>query len=51
MEVPEAVSQGETFEEAQENVKEAIQLGLESKREIAERRAKEFGGRIAELSL
>ena len=42
LELPEAVSQGETLEEARENIREAVGLLLEVRREEAE---KEFGGR------
>ncbi len=45
-EVPGAVTQGQTLEEARENLKEAIQLVLETRRELAaEELAQE--GRIA----
>ncbi len=36
-ELPGAISQGETIEEARENLKEAIQLILEANRELAMR--------------
>jgi predicted RNase H-like HicB family nuclease len=36
-ELPGAISQGETLEEARENLKEAIQLVLEANRELATR--------------
>lgn len=42
LEVPEAVTQGETIEEARENLKDAIQLILEVRREDGE---KELEGR------
>lgn len=42
LEVPEAITQGETIEEARENLKDAIQLVLEVRREDAE---KELEGR------
>ena len=42
LEVPEAITQGETIEEARENLKDAIQLLLEVRREDAE---KELEGR------
>ncbi len=42
LEVPEAITQGETMEEARENLKDAIQLVLEVRREDAE---KELEGR------
>ncbi len=37
MEMPEAITQGETIEEARENLKDAIQLLLEVRREDAEK--------------
>lgn len=37
-ELPGANTQGETLEEARENLKEAVQLVLEANRELAERR-------------
>lgn len=37
VEIPEARTQGETLDEARENIKEAIQLVIEAKRELAER--------------
>lgn len=37
MEIPEAFTQGETLEEARENVRDAIELMLEERREEAER--------------
>jgi excisionase family DNA binding protein len=37
MEVPEAITQGETLEEARENIRDAIELILEDRREEAER--------------
>ena len=40
--MPEAITQGETLEEARENLKDAIQLLLEVRREDAE---KELEGR------
>lgn len=36
-ELPGAISQGETMDEARENLKEAIQLILEANRELAKR--------------
>jgi predicted RNase H-like HicB family nuclease len=42
LEVPEAITQGETIEEARGNLKDAIQLLLEVRREDAE---KELEGR------
>jgi predicted RNase H-like HicB family nuclease len=36
-ELPGAISQGETIEEARENLREAIQLVLEANRELAKR--------------
>lgn len=42
LEMPEAITQGETLEEARENLKDAIQLLLEVRREDAE---KELEGR------
>lgn len=42
LEVPEAITQGETLEEARENIKEAISLILEDRREDAGR---EYEGR------
>lgn len=42
LEIPEAITQGETMEEARENLKDAIQLVLEVRREDAE---KELEGR------
>lgn len=36
-ELPGAISQGETLEEARENLREAIQLVLEANRELARR--------------
>jgi predicted RNase H-like HicB family nuclease len=37
LEIPEAITQGETIEEARENLKDAIQLLLEVRREDAEK--------------
>ncbi len=37
MEVPEAITQGKTLDEARENIKDAIQLILEDRRADAER--------------
>lgn len=37
VEMPEAITQGETIEEARENLKDAIQLLLEVRREDAEK--------------
>ena len=37
LEMPEAITQGETIEEARENLKDAIQLLLEVRREDAEK--------------
>ena len=37
LEIPEAITQGETIEEARENLKDAIQLVLEVRRENAEK--------------
>ncbi len=37
LEMPEAITQGETIEEARENLKHAIQLLLEVRREKAEK--------------
>ena len=42
MEIPEAITQGETIEEARENLKDAIQLIIEVRRENA---AKELEGK------
>lgn len=42
LEVPEAITQGETLEAARENIKDAISLVLEDRREDAGR---EFEGR------
>lgn len=42
LEIPEAITQGKTIEEARENLKDAIQLLLEVRREDAE---KELEGR------
>lgn len=42
VEYPEAVTQGETLEEARENVRDAMQLLLEARREIA---GEKFEGR------
>lgn len=42
--VPEAVTQGESIEEAKENIKEAIKLVLETKKELT--RKKYEGHRI-----
>jgi predicted RNase H-like HicB family nuclease len=42
LEIPEAITQGETIEEARENLKDAIQLVLEVRREDGE---KELEGR------
>lgn len=42
LEIPEAITQGETIDEARENLKDAIQLVLEVRREDAE---KELEGR------
>ena len=42
LEIPEAITQGATIEEARENLKDAIQLVLEVRREDAE---KELEGR------
>ena len=42
LEMPEAITQGETIEEARENLKDAIQLLLEVRREDGE---KELEGR------
>ncbi len=42
LEMPEAITQGKTIEEARENLKDAIQLLLEVRREDAE---KELEGR------
>lgn len=35
--IPEAKTQGETLEEARENIKDAVRLVVEAKRELAER--------------
>ena len=40
--IPEAVTQGETIEEAKENIKEAIELVLAAKKELTR---KQFTGR------
>ena len=37
LEMPEAITQGETIEEARENIRDAIQLLLEVRREDAEK--------------
>lgn len=37
LKIPEAITQGETIEEARENLKDAIQLLLEVRREDAEK--------------
>jgi len=37
LEIPEAITQGETIEQARENLKDAIQLVLEVRREDAEK--------------
>ncbi|MGH3086532.1 MAG: type II toxin-antitoxin system HicB family antitoxin [Rubrobacteraceae bacterium] len=42
VEIPEAITQGETLEEARENLKDAIRLVLEDRREDVD---KEFEGR------
>jgi predicted RNase H-like HicB family nuclease len=42
LEIPEAITQGETIEEARENLKDAIQLVIEVRREDGE---KELEGR------
>lgn len=39
VEIPEAKTQGETLEEARENIKDAVRLVVEAKRELAEREA------------
>lgn len=38
LEIPEAITQGETIEEARENLKDAIQLVLEVRREDGEKK-------------
>lgn len=47
VELPEAISQGRTEEEALKNVKEAIELVLEE----YEEQAKREGGRLKEISV
>ena len=42
VELPEAVTQGETLEEARENVRDAVQLVLDTRREMA---GEKFEGR------
>ncbi len=42
VEIPEAITQGETMEEARENLKDAVRLLLEDRREDVD---KEFEGR------
>lgn len=39
-EIPGANTQGETLEEARQNLKEAVQMVLEANREISEKRTK-----------
>ncbi|MDG6996442.1 MAG: type II toxin-antitoxin system HicB family antitoxin [Nitrososphaerota archaeon] len=47
VELPEAISQGKTEEEALENIKEAIELVLEEH----EQQAKKEGGRLTKVSV
>lgn len=48
LEVPEAFTQGETLEEARENIKDVIELILEDRREDAERELEGQEGVIRE---
>ncbi len=48
VEIPEAKTQGETLEEARENIKDAIQLVIESKRDLAGKEFPEDGTHIRE---
>lgn len=48
LEVPEAITQGKTLEEARENIREAIELILEDRREEAESSLSERSGLIRE---
>lgn len=41
VEIPEAKTQGETLEEARENIKDAVRLVIEAKRALAEREARQ----------
>ncbi len=47
VELPEAISQGQTEEEALKNIKEAIELVLEEREE----QARKQGGRLIELAV
>ncbi len=47
VELPEAISQGKTEEEALKNIKEAIELVLEEREE----QARKQGGRLIELAV
>lgn len=48
VEIPEALTQGETIEEARENLKEALEMVIESRREDA---AAVAGGRREPLNI
>lgn len=48
LEVPEAFTQGETLKEARENIKDAIELILEDRREDAEKELEGLEGVIRE---
>jgi predicted RNase H-like HicB family nuclease len=48
LEVPEAFTQGETLEEARENIRDAIELILEDRREEAEKELEGLEGVIRE---
>jgi predicted RNase H-like HicB family nuclease len=47
VELPAAITQGKTEEEAMKNIKDAIELVLEENRE----HAKKMGGRLTEISV
>ena len=47
VELPAAITQGKTEEEAMKNIKDAIELVLEENRE----HAKKMGGRLTEISI
>lgn len=51
VEIPEAKTQGETLEEARENIKDAVRLVIEAKRALAEREAgqREKGSEVKSL--
>ncbi len=51
VEIPEAKTQGETIEEARENIADAVRLVIEAKRELAERevRQQQEGGKAGPL--